>query len=138
MTAFLTGGCLADIAGHFRDAFARYTSTAGARNRSQTRQRWQGCRTEALGTCCYPAANQQRLQDVRFALQVTIYQCLSSNLLLATVRLWRVCFVHCTCLSEPAMLALALLLALGPTVWSSAPKCEVLNSQPSLKAQPFA
>lgn len=29
MTAFLTGGRLADVAGHFRDAFARYTSPAG-------------------------------------------------------------------------------------------------------------
>lgn len=45
---------------------------------------------------------------------------------------------HRTWLSEPAMLALALLLALGPTVRSSAPKCEVLKSQPSLMAQPFA
>jgi len=38
VTAFLTGGGLADVAGHFRDAFARYTSTAGARNEFRNRQ----------------------------------------------------------------------------------------------------
>lgn len=29
MTAFLTGGRLVDVAGHFREAFSRYTSAAG-------------------------------------------------------------------------------------------------------------